>query len=201
MGFKADISKQPSGRQVYNKIVTLAKQMGLNPKKSHATDVWRAVLRFAKNKPYVAGGPTPSIMILNNHWNCEALSYLIIYLTSYVRDSYLNPLHHTGGWNESKGRHISKPGLNPNMVSIKPPNVSLDGKKQRYTFKSHMWASIDNMNLDPITGLAGPQVKAAWPIVVPKNNIIHSLGLTSYELVRTRKRPNGMEEFDLIPQH
>lgn len=197
MAFKEEILKKPSGQLLYDKLVSMAKTLNLKPGKSDATDVWRAVLAFAKTKPYVPGGPTPSTMILNNMWNCESLSFLVIYLTGYVRNAYLNPIQCTGGWTEASGRRLSIPGLTPNMISISPPNVSMDGKKARYSFASHMWAKIDQMDLDAITGLAGPQVAGAWPIIVPQDNMIHALGLKTYELVATGTRGNGMKEFNL----
>lgn len=197
MAFKDEILKKPGGQQLYDKIVSMAKNFKLQPGKSDATDVWRAVLAFAKAQSYVPGGPTPSTLIVNNMWNCESLSFLIIYLAGYVKNEYLNPVQCTGGWIEANGRRLSITGLTPNMHSIQPPNVSMDGKKVRYSFASHMWAKIDQMDLDAVTGLSGPQVAAAWPVIVPKNNEIDSLGLSTYDLVETGTRGNGMKEFNL----
>jgi hypothetical protein len=197
MGFKEELLNKPSGALLHKKLAGMAKDFNLHPKKNDETDVWRAVLSFARNKPYLPGGPSPTTMILNNLWNCESLSFLIIYLTGYVRDKCLNPLQCAGGWTEAQGRRLSSLGLHPNMTSISPPNVSMDGKPVRYSFASHMWAKIDSMELDAITGLAGPAVSSSWPIVVPRDNLIHSLGLTTYELVPTKTRGNGMKEFNL----
>ncbi len=195
MAFKEEILKKPDGQALYNKLTALAKTFRLQPGKSDATDVWRAVLAFAKTKQYEAGGSTPSTMIINDKWDCESLSFLIVFLTGYVRNAYLNPQVCNGGWTD--GRRVSITGLAPNMTSITPPNVSMEGKPVRYSFESHMWAKIDQMTLDAVTGLSGPAVTAAWPIQVPADNLIHSLGLQTYELVPTGKRQNGIKEFAL----
>jgi len=200
MAFKEEIIRlcAPDGRQLYETINSIAKTYKLQPGKSDRTDIWRAVLTFARLKEYGAGGAHPSHMIIHNRWNCESLSYLIVFLTGYVRNVYLPPGQNTGGWSEANGRRISIAGLEPNMKSINPPNVSLDGKPERYSFAAHMWAKIDNTEFDAVTGLFGALVRSSWPIIVPKNNQIDSLGLVTYELVKTKQRGNGIMEFDLV---
>jgi hypothetical protein len=199
MAFKEEIIKTcgPDGKRVYETLTGMAKTFKLQPGKSDRTDVWRAVLMFARKQKYSAGGAHPVHMILNNIWNCESLSYLIVFLTGYVRNIYLYPSLCTGGWSEAKGRRISIPNLVPNMKSIRPPNVSLNGIPNRYSFAAHMWAKIDSVEFDAVTGLFGALVRSSWPVEVPHNRILYSLGLQTYELVQTGKRENGIVEFSL----
>lgn len=199
MAFKEDLIKTcgVDGNKLYETLTGMAKTFKLQPGKSDRTDVWRAVLMHAKGQQYSAGGAHPVHMIMNNVWNCESLSYLMVFLAGYTRNIYLYPSQCTGGWSEAKGRRISIPGLEPNMKSIKPPNVSLNGKPERYSFAAHMWAKIDTIDFDAVTGLFGALVQSSWPVVVPQNNMIYSVGLETYELVKTGKRENGIVEFSL----
>jgi hypothetical protein len=185
---------------IYKKIQTIAKQMGLKRKKSSFRDVLTAVWAFAAKQPYVPGGTTPTLAILQDWWSCEALTFLLLFLKGYVEDKWTDPNTQTGGWTDASGRRFSKPGLVPNMKDIHPPNVKLDGKPMLYTFKSHMWAKIDGQVFDPITGVLGLGLLDIWPHVLVDDQLI-SLGLVSYELFSTSQRKNGMVEMEFIPKY
>jgi hypothetical protein len=189
------------GEGIYKKIKQMAAAMNLKPGQSSFRDVFAAVFRFAAAQEYSAGGATPTVMIENDVWNCESLTYLLLFLKGYVEDTWLDPLTHTGGWTEAAGRRFSRPDLEPNMRSIRPPNVKLDGERRLYTFQSHMWAEIDGGVFDPITGATGPSINEIWPHVMVNNQLV-SLGLVNYELAAIGvPRANGMVEYEFVAHY
>ncbi|MEL6555735.1 MAG: DUF4157 domain-containing protein [Cyanobacteria bacterium J06621_11] len=171
------------------KIEKIAQDNGIVLGESNLNSVWSVVMKIAKNAKYMAQYVNVEWHIDNNIYNCQAISYLLVYLYSYGKNTELDPNQCVGSY---ETRKLSKVTMTaPNMPL--EPNVTDLGKENatRYCFANHTWAVLEGTQLDPITGLAGAQVETQWATDVSENLTFEEDGVT-YQLTSAGNRDDGM---------
>lgn len=171
------------------KIEKIAQDNGIALGGSNLNAVWSVVMKIAKSAKYMAQYVNVEWHIDNNIYNCQAISYLLVYLYSYGTNTELDPNQCVGSY---ETRKLSKATMTaPNMPL--EANVTDLGKENttRYCFANHTWAVLEGTQLDPITGLVGAQVETQWATDVADDLTFEEDG-TTYQLTSTGNRDDGM---------